>query len=249
MNTAKQKLHQNLRNTISVKVYSSKELAAMFGICTRTLKKRIKPIEEEIGGRRGNFYTPYQANEIIKYLTERIPQPEPATVRTHPSSIDVLVNATWNFAKCVLWNRQYFTDAEITLAKKHIREVYESMPSEIFSAHAKHLLMEYCERIMQAKEYVDRASNRFIPHPCIWLDKNYAKGFAGTQGWYEQIQTGRLFNENFLSEQKTLAELYADYVMTKAEEVMPKAVQFFNSNVSVKYLNIFSCCIANYKAA
>lgn len=50
----------------------------------------------------------------------------------HPASIEMLVNATWDFAKRILWNKFYFGEDEILLSLSYIREQYKRIPPEIF---------------------------------------------------------------------------------------------------------------------
>jgi hypothetical protein len=102
----------------------------------------------------------------------------------HPAAIEWLTDATWDFAHRILWSDQHFSETEIEISKNCIREYYEEIPADVFAE--QHLLHfeAYCERVLLAKGYVDRYPSRYIPHPCIWLNKNNAKGFAGTKEWY-----------------------------------------------------------------
>ena len=102
----------------------------------------------------------------------------------HPSSIQLLTDATWEFAHTILWNGYPFSKIEIALAKIYIKEYYEEIPAEEFAATAHRHFTAYCERVLLAKEYVSRFSHRYIPHPCLWLNKLNPKGFAGTKSWY-----------------------------------------------------------------
>ena len=102
----------------------------------------------------------------------------------HPAAIRLLTDATWDFAHTILWGGFPFSEAEVKLAKLYIQEYYEEIPAEEFTATAHRHFTAYCERILLAKEYVNRFSHRYIPHPCIWLNKLNPKGFAGTKSWY-----------------------------------------------------------------
>jgi len=104
--------------------------------------------------------------------------------RVHPAAIRLLTDATWEFAHTMLWNGSPFSKGEIALAKIYIREYYEEIPAEEFTATASKHFSAYCARILLAREYVSRFSHRYIPHPCIWFDKRNPKGFAGTKRWY-----------------------------------------------------------------
>ena len=105
-------------------------------------------------------------------------------MRVHPASIRLLTNATWEFAQSILWNGYPFSKSEVELSKLFIRDYYEDIPAEQFSETAHKHLTAYCERILLAKNYVSKFSHRYIPHPCIWLNKENPKGFAGTKRWY-----------------------------------------------------------------
>jgi hypothetical protein len=105
-------------------------------------------------------------------------------MRVHPAAIQLLTDATWDFAHSVLWGGHPFSNAERELSKLFIEEYYEEIPAEQFTATAHKHFTAYCERILLAKEYVSRFAHRYIPHPCIWLNKENPKGFAGTKAWY-----------------------------------------------------------------
>jgi len=52
------------------KPYSLRELGKLYGVCARTLKKWLEPIEAEVGPRRGRFYTINQVELIFEKLGE-----------------------------------------------------------------------------------------------------------------------------------------------------------------------------------
>lgn len=53
---------------IEIKTYSVKEVAGLYGISSKTLKKWLTPFEKEIGERIGYFYTPKQVRIIFEKL-------------------------------------------------------------------------------------------------------------------------------------------------------------------------------------
>jgi len=50
----------------------------------------------------------------------------------HPASIEMLANATWDFAKRILWNKFNFGEDEVLLSQSYIREHYEDIPLKNF---------------------------------------------------------------------------------------------------------------------
>jgi len=111
---------------------------------------------------------------------------ENSKIRLHPATLELLVDATWEYAHDMLWHGFPFGKGEIELAKKYIREYYEGTPVESLAQRPAAYFTIYCDRVRMAKNYVCRYAHRFIPHPCIWLNKRNPKGFAGTRRWYER---------------------------------------------------------------
>ena len=48
-----------------IRPYSVKELASIYGVCDKTLKKWMKPFANEIGEKQGRYYTVAQVNVIF----------------------------------------------------------------------------------------------------------------------------------------------------------------------------------------
>ena len=51
-----------------LKPYSDKELSVLYTICPRTLKKWLAPHLEDLGPRRGRFYTIVQVKKIVDWF-------------------------------------------------------------------------------------------------------------------------------------------------------------------------------------
>ncbi len=121
-----------------------------------------------------------------------------AKVIVHPATIRLLTDATWEYAHKMLWNNYSFNHNEISQAKAYIQEYYESIPAGKFSSGMHRYFSGYCIRIQMARDYVLRRPNRYIPHPCIWLNKRNPKGFAGTKAWYDaMLQEQNYGNQRF----------------------------------------------------
>jgi len=56
------------RNMVQLKPYSSKELAAIYGVAKQTFNRWIRPFEPEIGNKLGRFYTVAQVKIIFSRL-------------------------------------------------------------------------------------------------------------------------------------------------------------------------------------
>jgi len=162
MNTAKKTEQTPQQKTqLLLKPYTAKELAGLYSISKPTFMKIINGFEKEIGKRNGNYYTPKQVNIIFQKLgfpfakaLKEEQQTVEQKIKILHTTIDFYVNATWNFAKSVLWEKISFSEEEITVSKRHIREFYTLIPAKKFTAVAPELFIQYCERILLAKVYV-----------------------------------------------------------------------------------------------
>ena len=57
-----------MKKTLSLKPYTVLELARLYGISDRTMKKWIRPFETEVGTKIGHFYTVAQVRVILEHL-------------------------------------------------------------------------------------------------------------------------------------------------------------------------------------
>lgn len=53
---------------IPFKAYSNKEIAVMFNVSERTWRRWVAPFRNDIGYRKGHFYTPVQVKVIFEKL-------------------------------------------------------------------------------------------------------------------------------------------------------------------------------------
>ena len=65
---------ENETTKIRLRTYSVKEVAELYGISGKTLKKWLAPFEKEIGARVGYLYNPKQ----IRVIFDKLGFPEPS---------------------------------------------------------------------------------------------------------------------------------------------------------------------------
>lgn len=56
------------RKDIALRPYNTKELAALYGVCTKTFRRWIKPFKQELGPRMGSYYSIAQVKIIFARL-------------------------------------------------------------------------------------------------------------------------------------------------------------------------------------
>jgi hypothetical protein len=146
--------------------------------------------------------------------------------------------AAWDFAKSVLWENSTIDEDEKTVSIDSIKIFFENRKHDLPVA-----LMEYCERVVMAKWYVDAEPTRYIPSPAFWFNYCNEKGFKGTAKWFLNSQVKRKNNPNHLMGLKALAAAYVDYINNPSCEVFnfgrdillvlnePKLIQLFNNSV------------------
>ncbi len=57
-----------LTSVRDIKPYTLKEIAEVYGVCDKTVKRWIEPFKDEIGQRRGRFYNVTQVKIIFERL-------------------------------------------------------------------------------------------------------------------------------------------------------------------------------------
>lgn len=119
--------------------------------------------------------------------------------------ISRLVSTAWNFAYSALWNCTRFSSKEIATAKEKITE-YLSL-----SRNPEKAFLSFCQRVLLARQYVNKNAGRFIPLPSLWLDRNYEFGFTGTKAWYDEIKTIRESLPDYKAELRAMAEAVLEF--------------------------------------
>jgi hypothetical protein len=126
--------------------------------------------------------------------------------------VKVLVHAAWNFANTALWSHCLFSSLEKDKARKAIRLFLVQSPD------TEKAYYHFCQRVLLAKEYVRKDSNRFIPLPAQWLDESNVNGFAGTEAWLKQMLDRRSSLPLYRREWKALAEAVLEMALDASEK-------------------------------
>ena len=56
------------KQPVKIKPYSNYEMARLYGICSRTFSKWIRPVRKKIGERPGRYYTATQVQIIVDHI-------------------------------------------------------------------------------------------------------------------------------------------------------------------------------------
>jgi hypothetical protein len=114
--------------------------------------------------------------------------------------LEHLIHTAWHLACTALWNNEVFSDKEKEEARSAIKH-YLLSATDAYQAY-----LMFCQRVLLARQYITKSSNRYMPLPSHWLDKNNETGFAGTSKWYDKIREVRASLPIYKIELKALAE-------------------------------------------
>lgn len=97
----------------------------------------------------------------------------------------------------------------------------------------------FCQRVLLARQYVNKSPDRFVPLPSLWLDRNYEHGFAGTKNWYAEIKAIRDSLPSFKAELKALAEAALEFSEEPSTKNYQYWRQYFIEKQAPGLLNLF----------
>ncbi len=122
--------------------------------------------------------------------------------------INKFSESAFQFAKSILWFNKEI-DAEEEMVCKDSIKIYF-----LKNNHRKmEAFIEFCERVVLAKWYVQAYTHRYIPTPAVWFNMNYKKGFVGTELWLDILEAKRKANPLHHVGLKMFAISYLEYVL------------------------------------
>ncbi len=129
-----------------------------------------------------------------------------------------LVNTAWLFAYTALWNHLQFSAKETDFAKQKIEAL-------LAKENKEKAFLNFCQRVLLARQYVTKTPGRYIPLPSVWLDDNNKLGFTGTESWYNKINSVRQSLPTYKEEIKAMAEA----ILELSKEPSSKNYQYWRS--------------------
>lgn len=107
-------------------------------------------------------------------------------VYVHPATIEFYAKKTWDFAKAILWNNDYFNPSEVELIIDHIGQYYKSLKPLRFKKLVGNYFESFCERILAIQHFVISHKNCKLKHPCIWFNPVNPNGFNRDFSWVKK---------------------------------------------------------------
>ena len=121
-------------------------------------------------------------------------------------SIDMMIKAAWNITYTSFWNTWTLSSQEIRSSKSFIRNFICNAP-EAYPAY-----LEYCQRVLLAREYIIKNPDKYVPIPSIWFCTKNVNGFAGTARWFRNTQDIRRALPLYRNQFKALPEAILEMI-------------------------------------
>ncbi|MFN8436028.1 MAG: hypothetical protein U0V72_00200 [Cytophagales bacterium] len=151
----------------------------------------------------------------------------------------------WAFSKSILYPNRDFTEEQNKLTKRYIREYFSLIRKEHFPGQSQKLFLQFCERVLLARKYLDRNPSRFIPVPWTWFDKHFANGFRGTLSWLKTVHEKR---DNLKKKYQNLTELcnlYSIYLSEKSVACYKQIEKTLQQKEDPSLVHLYHHCIAD----
>lgn len=152
-----------------------------------------------------------------------------------------IANNTWVFIHAALWNNNEFSSKEQTQFENLIAEHFNTIknPTKVFE--------EIIERVCLAKRYVNRKRGRYLSKPIDWLNINYHKGLAGTQGWYQEVCLQRISVPEYNKGITLLAKSVTKYLQEPTIKTIVSCRKKLIAEKQFDLLQIFNNSIINFQ--
>ena len=201
--------------------------SVFFGHCMFVLSMRSEP----------KMKTTMKQTTITKSFTGT--SPAFAFINSGKNNLKSLINTAWVFAHTVLWNNQVFSGIEISEAKAYI---YDWLNTGKKTSKA---FVNFCQRIILARQNVHALNTDFLSLPSLWLDKDNPDGYSVTREWLDEIKLVRHSLPNFQIELKALAEAVLEFSEEPTKENFNYWRNYFIERDQPVLLNLFTVFCAN----
>ncbi|MCA0429039.1 MAG: hypothetical protein LCH32_00890 [Bacteroidetes bacterium] len=152
-----------------------------------------------------------------------------------------IVENTWIFIHAALWCNNEFTNKEETQFQNLIAEHYNTVknPTKVFE--------EIIERVCLAKRYVNRKRGRYLSKPIDWLNINYHKGLAGTEGWYQEVCLQRISVPEYNKGITLLAKSITKYLQEPTIKTIVAVRKKLIAQKQFDLLQMFNNAVINFQ--
>ena len=160
--------------------------------------------------------------------------------RMNSISEELMIKAAWNLTYTSFWNTWTLSSNEMRLTKKFIRKF-------ITNAQVKYeAYVEYCERVLLAREYLINNPEKYVPIPSKWFDTNNMNGFIGTGRWFENMRNMRRSLPLYRNHFRALPEAILEMLEEPSGRIFHYWRNWFVEREKHASVNLFLSVVANF---
>lgn len=153
--------------------------------------------------------------------------------------VQYLSQLAWQIAYTALWNGEQFSAVEKEKAKELITAFINEQPNP------KKAYSAFAQRVLLAKQYISTHPGTWAPIPTQWLSLANKNGFAGTQRWFDAVETTRVSLPTFKQPLKAFAEAILETVKSGNAKDFHYWRNYFAEKNLQAILNLFLSTLAN----
>jgi hypothetical protein len=159
--------------------------------------------------------------------------------KEYEQQVQHLSAIAWKIAYTALWNAEEFSAVEkekaLELISGFIRE--HNSPKKGYGV--------FVQRVLLARQYISTHPGAYAPIPSQWLSLSNKNGFAGTQRWYDAVETMRISMPKYKQPLKAFSEAVLETTLFGSAKDFHYWRSYFAENNCQGLLNLFLSVIAN----
>lgn len=159
--------------------------------------------------------------------------------KEYEQQVQYLSAIAWQIAYTALWNAEEFSAVEKEKASElisgFIRE--QNNPKKAYST--------FVQRVLLARQYIATHPGTYAPIPTQWFSAANKNGFAGTQRWYDAVETTRASLPKYKQPLKAFGEAVLETALFGSVKDFHYWRSYFIEHDCQGLLNLFLSVIAN----
>lgn len=129
-------------------------------------------------------------------------------VDNNNESINKMIDAAWQISYTSFWNTWTLSHFEVEGSKQFIKK-FITRSEDRYNNY-----LEYCQRVLLAREFIIKNPQKYIPLPSKWFNKYNHNGFAGTYKWFMNLIATRrslpLYRQQFKALPEAILEMHEE---------------------------------------
>lgn len=159
--------------------------------------------------------------------------------KEYEQQVNKLAQLAWQVCYTALWNGTDFSAIEKETAINFIRSFIQqgNSPAKAYS--------EFTQRVLLARQYIITHPDTYAPVPSKWFTTSNKNGFAGTEKWFDTLQSVRFSIPEFRIYLKAFGEAIAEVTTTKSARDFHYWRTYFAERNCHSVLSLYLSTIAN----